>query len=75
MIDTWAKVTDGHAIAAQLVHCPAVHCEAMSREGGTKTRGTPHRFINFIRKRFAAWAFLRLCSSIYSMSPFASIAR
>jgi hypothetical protein len=33
MIDTWAKVTDGHAIAAQFVHCPAVHCEAMSREG------------------------------------------
>ena len=29
---------------------------------------TPHRFINFIRKRLVAWAFLRLCIRISSTS-------
>ena len=43
--------------------------------GGTRTRGTPHRFISFIRKRLAACAFLRFCIRISSTSPLESTAR
>ncbi len=60
VLDAWAMPPDGDAIAAQLVHCPAVHCVAMSREGVTITRAMLHRRISFRRNRLAAWAFLRL---------------
>ena len=53
--------TDSHTITAQFYV--------------TRTRGTPHHFIDFIRRYMVAWAFMRLCIRISSTYPVASTAR